>query len=61
MDMLLRLLKAKVDSIESESRNSCFTIDKMEIATVQECDTSSKSFIGNTILGGTGIAKHYTL
>lgn len=60
MDMLLWLLKAKVDSMESEDLNCCFTIDKMEIATVQEFDTS-KSFIGNTILGGTDIAKHYTL
>ncbi|XP_035215862.1 RB-associated KRAB zinc finger protein-like [Stegodyphus dumicola] len=41
----------KVHSLDALDRNCCLLVDEMEIASYQDFDTSSKSFIGNVTLG----------
>ncbi|XP_035232071.1 uncharacterized protein LOC118203881 [Stegodyphus dumicola] len=61
LENLFFFLKTKVHSLDALDRNCCLLVDEMEIASYQDFDTSSKSFIGNVTLGKPAVAKHYTI
>lgn len=59
LNALFPILKTKIAAMDEEDKNCCLLIDEMEISNLQDFDVSTKSFVGNSTLGSSGVANHY--